>query len=108
MLHKKILNPAKIPFISWFLIVGLIIPSFWSPILAETMSSASYTITADSLNIGGNLSSSASFSLQDTIGEIASGEDATSASFASCSGYQCTAVSVMKRAELLTIFLFSW
>jgi len=53
------------------------------------MSSANYRIQADSLNNGGGRSTSASFIIEDTIGEFATGEDLSSTNFEACGGYQC-------------------
>lgn len=56
---------------------------------ADVMSSASFKVQADTLSIGGGAATSASFELEDTLGEMATGEDLSSASFKACSGYQC-------------------
>lgn len=51
------------------------------------MNDGSYKINADSINIGGDASSSGGYKLNDTIGEIASGEGA-SGSFKMNAGFQ--------------------
>lgn len=58
-------------------------------VYADTMSSTNYRIQADSLNAGGNRSTSGSFILEDTLGEFSTGEDLSSASYQGCSGYEC-------------------
>lgn len=50
---------------------------FWPLACPAQMSSDSYKINADSINAGGAASSSASFKLDDTVGEIATGEGAS-------------------------------
>ena len=54
---------------------------------AQTRTSPNYQLQSDSLNVGGELSSSAGFSLESTIGEVATGPS-DSASFALRAGYQ--------------------
>jgi hypothetical protein len=58
----------------FFLILSAI---FWPLVCPAQMSSDSYKINADSINAGGAASSSASFKLDDTVGEIATGEGAS-------------------------------
>ncbi len=55
--------------------------------LAAAASSANYRIEADSLNFGGLLSTSPSYRLEDTAGEITSG-DSSSASYKIRAGYR--------------------
>jgi hypothetical protein len=74
----------KIQYISTIiLLVALLHPST----ALSVMESSSYRIDFDSLNFGGGYSSSANYQLQDTAGEIASG-DSSSASFQMRAGYQ--------------------
>jgi hypothetical protein len=68
---------------------GAVIPGFGQIAMADTMSSSSYRIEADVMSIGGNRSTSNSYTLEDTIGEMATGEDLSSASFLGCAGYHC-------------------
>ncbi len=53
---------------------------------AQMMSSTNYGMESDSINVGGNLSSSASYQLEDTAGESATGRSA-SASYEMRAGY---------------------
>ena len=55
--------------------------------VAQVRQSTNYRIQSDSINIGGVYSSSTSYQLEDTTGEIATGESA-SASFSLKAGYQ--------------------
>lgn len=68
---------------------GVVIPVGSPLVLADTMSSASYKIEADVISIGGGRSTSSGYVVEDTIGDLATGEDLSSASFRGCSGYQC-------------------
>lgn len=54
---------------------------------AVGMSSSSYKIQSDSLNFGGSQGNSASYKVEDTLGEIATG-DSSSASYNLHAGYQ--------------------
>jgi hypothetical protein len=54
---------------------------------AQQMSSDNYSIQSDSINFGGARSDSASYAMEDTLGEIATGESA-SASYKLKAGYQ--------------------
>lgn len=56
-------------------------------VAAQVMQSGSYQINSDSINFGGGLSSSGSYIMEDTLGEIATGES-DSASFSIKAGYQ--------------------
>ena len=89
MLVRQITIPLKAILVSILVITGTAIPAFWRSALADTMSSSSFEIQADTLSVGGNWSTSASFGVHDTIGEDATGENLLSASFAGCSGYHC-------------------
>jgi hypothetical protein len=57
--------------------------------LAQVMQSSSYRIESDSLNFGGNRSTSSSYALEDTAGEIATGYSSSS-SYVLGAGYQQT------------------
>lgn len=54
---------------------------------AEVMSSASYKIQSDSINVGGASSNSTNYKMEDTAGEIATGES-SSANYSLKAGYQ--------------------
>jgi len=54
---------------------------------AQVMTSPSYQIQSDSVNFGGGLSSSTNYVMEDTYGEIATGES-TSTTYALKAGYQ--------------------
>jgi hypothetical protein len=56
---------------------------------AETMSSANYKIQNDVLNMAGGNSSSTNFNANDALGDLATGEDQSSANFQACSGFEC-------------------
>jgi len=75
-------------FFSALLVVGSVLLGIPSSLLAA-MSSANYVIPSDTISVGGNTSTSASWIANDTIGEMATGEDLLSASYAACAGYQC-------------------
>jgi len=66
----------------------IFLPNF--DVLAE-MSSASFKIPSDVVSVGGGRAASASFIVEDTIGEAATGEDPSSASYKMCAGFQCLA-----------------
>lgn len=78
---------------SRFLTVALLIAGTLAPAtpfaFADTMSSANYKIQADVMSIGGNRSTSTNFVAEDTVGDLATGEDLQSANFKACAGYQC-------------------
>lgn len=69
----------------------------WSELVtAQVMTGSSYQIESDSINFGGGLSDSDSFSLKDTLGEVATG-DSESDNFQLRAGYrqmQAVAISV--------------
>lgn len=89
MLKNRIRNLAKNGMIAVLVISGMAVPAVWRTVLADTMTSASYKIEADTLSIGGNRSTTASYTIEDTIGEMSTGQDLSSAGFRACSGYQC-------------------
>lgn len=64
---------------------------FWAvlfaPVLAQEMSSANYKIKADLINLGGNLSTTSNYQLNDTVGEVATGHSST-VSYDLYAGYQ--------------------
>ena len=60
---------------------------------AETMSSANFKVQNDVLNVGGGGSASASFIANDSIGDVATGEDLSSTNFKGCAGYECFQVT---------------
>jgi len=65
----------------------LTISGYFSVSEAQVMESANYRIQSDSVNIGGILASSTNYKIEDTVGEIATGES-TSASYKLKAGYQ--------------------
>lgn len=60
------------------------------PVFADNMASTSFKIESDTLSLGGGNAASTGFIVEDTIGEIASGEDLTSTSYKACAEFQCT------------------
>lgn len=56
-------------------------------VFAQTMTSGTYKIQSDSLNFSGNRSTSTSYAMEDTLGEIATGESQSSI-FKIKAGYQ--------------------
>ena len=68
-----------------FLILGLAYSI--NTAFAQTMTSGTYKIQSDSLNFGGNRSTSTTYSIEDTAGEIATGESQSSL-FKMKAGYQ--------------------
>ena len=72
------------------IIVGLLVLGAPRFAFGDTMSSTSFVITTDDISTGGGNSTSASFISESDIGGRATGEAATSASFAACAGYPCT------------------
>ncbi len=69
----------------FFLMLGLL--SSIDIVLAQTMTSGTYKIQSDSLNFGGNRSTSTSYAIEDTAGEVATGESQSSL-FKIKAGYQ--------------------
>ena len=67
---------------------GLWWPASWGA-RADTMSSTNWQVLQDTISIGGNESSSTSYSAQDTLGEGLSGEALQSANYQACVGFQC-------------------
>jgi hypothetical protein len=61
---------------------------------AQVMQSASYSIESDSINFGGARSSSTTYALEDTLGEIATGES-SSTSYRLGAGYQHTLIDYL-------------
>lgn len=66
------------------------------------MNSASYEIWSDTISTGGNRSTSASYIVSDTIGEAATGEDQSSASFFLYSGLPAIFADPVLSVELST------
>ncbi len=73
------------------LLFGVLLPSL---ALADVMSSTNYRIIADSVNSGGLLGSSTSYNIEDTLGEIATG-DSQSSSYKLLAGYQAMKLNVI-------------
>ena len=57
------------------------------PVVAQVMTSGSYRIQSDSLNVSGGLGTSTNYTLESTSGEIATGES-TSTNYTMQAGYQ--------------------
>ena len=86
-IHKN--NLYKFPrtlnkFIVLFVFVGLLFPY---PVFSQIMESSSYQMQFDSVNVGGELSTSTSYTLEDTAGEVATGR-LNSSSYILRDGYQ--------------------
>lgn len=81
-IKKNIVNVT-----AFMALASLVFASNFSPVIAAVMTSSSYKIQSDSVNVGGLSSGSASYGLQDTAGEVATG-DSSSASFNLKAGYQ--------------------
>lgn len=71
-----------------FVVTTLVLPASEFA-YADTMSSANYKVQQDVISQGGGNSSSASYKANDTLGDLATGEDLASASYKSCSGFEC-------------------
>lgn len=78
---KRVIAPSIITLIVLFVVGNMPL------ITAEMMSSGSYKIQSDSVNFGGNLGESPSYTIEDTLGEVATGES-SSASYNLKAGYQ--------------------
>lgn len=61
---------------------------------AQVMQSSSYRIESDSVNMGGARSTSTTYTLEDTVGEIATG-DSASAAYRLGAGYQHTLIDYL-------------
>ncbi len=68
----------------FIVLIGIYSASY---VLGQVMSGASYRIQSDSVNFGGGFSTSTTFLIQDTGGEVATG-DSSSANFKMRAGYQ--------------------
>ncbi len=86
-MKTSIFKNFKIKLIIGFTALFLVPFLFSSLVNAEGMSSSKYKISTDSVNFGGVRSSSGSYKVEDTVGEIATG-NSSSASFAIKAGYQ--------------------
>lgn len=71
-------------FISFIILCSLYSVNY---VYGQVMSGGSYRIQSDSVNFGGNFSTSTTYFIQDTIGEVATGESA-STNFKVKAGYQ--------------------
>ncbi len=69
---------------------------------AQVMSSTNYKIQSDSVNSGGILSNSGSYKLEDTVGEIGTG-DSTSASYKLRAGYQAMQLSYIALSSITDV-----
>lgn len=88
-IFKKFFTPRLFVISGGFLIVNFI---FWGSVLLvqAQMTSANYTIFADSINFAGGRGTSTSYALEDTLGEI-SFDSAGSANYKARAGYQAMA-----------------
>src|SRR4051812_30129371 len=82
-MNRLIIHIANTTFII-ALIAGLL-PA--QVVFAERMTSGSYTLESDSVNFAGNRSTSASYQMEDTAGEVGTGDLASTNSKVSA-GYQ--------------------
>jgi hypothetical protein len=69
------------------LLVLLLLVLWTNPLYSQVMQGGQYQINSDSLNFGGKRSSSGSYLIEDTLGEISSG-NSTSTNFNLYAGYQ--------------------
>jgi len=84
----KIQNSFReIIFLIGTVFVSIIIAFFVGSVSAQQMSSGSYKIQSDSVNFGGVRSTSTTYLIEDTMGEIATG-DSQSSSYKMHAGYQ--------------------
>lgn len=84
--HIRAARKRRTPsgFIALFIASGLMLPIL---VFSQAMQSSSYKIQFDSVNTGGAFASSTSYSLEDTVGEVGTGES-TSASYSLKAGFQ--------------------
>ena len=82
--QKKDSNYILHIMVSFTFLIGLFSAHY---VLGQVMTSGSYKMQSDSLNFGGNFSTSSSYNLQDTAGEIATGIS-SSTNFKIKAGYQ--------------------
>lgn len=91
---------------SQFVLLALLSVSFFGfskMILADYMQSSTYRIQSDSLNLGGADGSSATYKLNDTLGEIATG-DSNSSTYNMHAGYwqmQSSSISISSPTDLI-------
>lgn len=87
MFLKKQIKLNKIKFYIPFLILFVVNIFSFGQVFGQVMSSGSYKIQSDSINFGGAYSDSPSYVIEDTFGEIATGESG-STSYRLKAGYQ--------------------
>ncbi len=89
MSHDKIRmkNIKSIKMVAASSLAVALIAVFVNNAYGQAMSSPSYKIQSDSLNFGGNRSASGSYSMEDTLGEVATGIS-SSTNYAMLAGYQ--------------------
>jgi hypothetical protein len=80
-------NKKVFPIIATAVVIAVVSSVAFSSVFAAVMTSTSYSIQSDSVNVGGMQSDSASYSVEDTLGEIATG-DSESTNFKIKAGYQ--------------------
>jgi len=84
MRTKKSKN--KLLFVALIALVSTVLPT---ETFADSMSSANYTVKADVMSVGGGYSDSSNYQVNDTVGELGTGENLASANYRVCSGFQC-------------------
>lgn len=73
-------------------------------VLGQVMTSGSYRIQSDSVNFGGNFSTSTTYFIQDTVGEVATG-DSSSSNFKIRAGYQSMQGSILSMSAVSSVNL---
>ncbi len=79
---------GKMGFIGKSLMMAAFFAILPSNTAIAAMTSTNYSVVKDSLNFGGDYSSSANYQANDTIGDTATGEGLTSENYALASGFQ--------------------
>src|SRR5512143_1682723 len=82
----RLKNPLKKVVITMITALALLASRFAS---ADSMSSTNYKIQADIMSVGGGRSTSTNYVGDDTVGDLATGGDLSSASYQACAGYEC-------------------
>jgi hypothetical protein len=83
---KMIIN-KKINITQVIAIIILLVSTSFSFVFADTMTSSSYKIQSDSVNFGGVRSASGAYTMEDTLGEVATGLS-SSTNYTMSAGYQ--------------------
>ncbi|MFH2063560.1 MAG: hypothetical protein ABIJ46_05460 [bacterium] len=85
---QKIKNIIRLVAVSVFVFVFFPL-FFFHPGDVLAMSSANYEVTGDTISVGGLRSTSNGYIAEDTLGELATGENLVSNNYAACAGFQC-------------------